>query len=81
MKDYRLEDIPAYKASSELSDYVWNLVSKWKYFEQNTLHWCEKAFARKLLTTKENEQIMEALRQLPKEINYLIKITNINLSV
>lgn len=123
MKDYKLEDVPAYKTASELSDYVWNLVIKWDYFAKNSLgaqftraidsiaaniaegygryhkkdkikffynarasvfesaHWCKKSFSRKLLTLEKDEQIMKALRQLPKEINYLIKITNVNLTI
>ena len=38
-------------------------------------HWCKKAKKRNLISNKQNEYIMIELRKLPKEINYLIKIT------
>jgi four helix bundle protein len=44
-------------------------------------HWCKKAYQRKLISGRENEHIIGELRKLPKEINYLIKLTNINLSI
>lgn len=44
-------------------------------------HWCKKAYQRKLISEKENEHILEELRKLPREINYLIKTTDINLSI
>lgn len=117
----KLEDIPAYKIASGLSDYVWEIVIKWDYFAKKTVgdqfveavdsiganfaegfgryhkkdkikffynarasvfesaHWCKKAFTRKLLTTEQNEHILGELRKLPREINYQIKSTSINL--
>lgn len=123
MEKYRLENIPAYKTASELSDYLWDLVIKWDYFAKNSFgsqftraidsiaaniaegygryhkkdkikffynarasvfesaHWCKKSFTRKLITSEENEKIMKVLRELPKEINYLVKITNVNLTI
>src|SRR3989344_6631320 len=35
-------------------------------------HWCKKAEKRNLISSKQNEHIMNELRKLPKEINYLI---------
>ncbi|MBL7159444.1 four helix bundle protein [Candidatus Microgenomates bacterium] len=38
MKKYlKLEDITAYKIASELSDIVYEIVSKWKWFDKRTL--------------------------------------------
>ncbi len=34
---FRLGDIKAYQISSELSDYVWNIVAKWSYLAQKTI--------------------------------------------
>ncbi len=42
-------------------------------------HWCKKAYIRKLIKTEEYNHVLGLLRQLPKEINYLIKITETNL--
>lgn len=44
-------------------------------------HWAKIAFSRKLLSKEEYERIMLLLRKLPKEINFLIKFTDINLSI
>lgn len=43
--------------------------------------WAKKSLDRHLLTKEEFEDIMERLRKLPKEINYLIKWTNENLNI
>lgn len=32
-----VEDLSAYRRSFALSNYVWNLVFQWKYFEKNTV--------------------------------------------
>lgn len=119
----KLEEVTAYRISSELADYVWNIVSKWEWFPKQTLgtqfsraidsiagniaegfgrfhkkdkikfyynarasayesaHWCKKADKRKLLTTDENNHIMEELRKLPKEINHLIQYTDEKLKI
>lgn len=38
MKTYlKLNDISAYKKAFSLSNKVWNIVTKWKYFERNTI--------------------------------------------
>lgn len=42
--------------------------------------WCKKAYQRNLLTEAEYKIVMEELRKLPKEINYLIKMTENNLT-
>ena len=42
-------------------------------------HWTKRAKARELISDLQFESIMKKLRQLPKEINYLIKLTNDNL--
>ena len=44
-------------------------------------HWTKIALERNLLTKQEYDQIMELLRLLPKEINYLIKYTQLNLKI
>ena len=36
-KILKLEEITAYKIASELSDYVWEVVSKWDWFSKKTL--------------------------------------------
>lgn len=112
-----LNDIKAYTTSTALSDYVWELVSTWDWFNKRTLgvqyvnavdsiaaniaegfgryhkkdkqkfyynsrgsayeslHWVEKAKTRKLLSQQVYEHIVNELNTLPKEINWLIKIT------
>jgi four helix bundle protein len=35
--DYRLETLDVYQLAEELSDEIWNLVIKWKYFEKDTV--------------------------------------------
>ena len=113
----KLENIKAYALSSEHSDFVWDIVSKWDWFNKRifgiqwvdstdsisaniaegfgrfhkkdkqkfyynargsvfeSAHWCKKAKKRNLISSKQNEYIMIGLRKLPREINYLIKIT------
>ena len=44
-------------------------------------HWLKIASQRKILTSTEEKQILTLLQKLPREINYLIKFTNINLSI
>ena len=117
----KLEDITAYRISTELSDEIWEIVSRWEWFSKKTVgdqyvravdsisaniaegfgrfhkkdknkfffnarasvfeaaHWTKQAWARKLLNDKQYENIMQKLRMLPREINYLIKITRENL--
>lgn len=43
-------------------------------------HWTEKAAKRNLLTTKEKDYVMGELIKLPKELNFLIRITEEELS-
>lgn len=38
-------------------------------------HWAKKAVRRGLLTKEESERIMEELGKLPREINFLVKMT------
>src|SRR4030067_2510833 len=40
-----------------------------------SVHWTIKAFVRKLIKEQERDDILEELRSLPREINFLIKIT------
>ncbi|MDP1710779.1 MAG: four helix bundle protein, partial [candidate division WWE3 bacterium] len=35
--NFRLEDLTAYRISSGLSDYVWDIVAKWDSFNKFTL--------------------------------------------
>ena len=116
-KYLKLDDIKAYKISSELSDFVWKIVTDWDWFNKRTLgsqwirsidsiagniaegfgrfhkkdkqkfyynawgsvyeasHWAKKAEKRELITEDKYEHIMVKLRKLPKEINFLIRIT------
>lgn len=117
-----IDDVVAYKISSELSDWVWNIVIKWDFFAKKTvgdqlvravdsiaaniaegfgryhkkdkikfyynargsliesIHWVNKSNVRNLLTKDEFNYIINILNNLPREINYLIKITEIKLS-
>jgi four helix bundle protein len=114
MKYLTLKNINAYQVGSELSDYAWEVVSKWEWFAKRTvgiqfidavdsiaanitegfgrfhkkdkqkfyynsrgsvyesIHWCQKAYERSLITKKQNDHILEELRELPREINSLI---------
>lgn len=123
VKYLTVNDIGVYKVSSELSDYIWEIVIKWDYLAKTTvgaqwiratdsiaaniaegfgrfhkkdkikfyynsrgsllesIHWTEKAYKRKLISVEENKYIMDKLNILPREINYLIKITEQKLSV
>lgn len=45
-----------------------------------SIHWTSKALERKLITSSQNSYIMNILNLLPKEINFLIKITKEKLS-
>lgn len=123
MKYLKLDDIHSYTSASELSDYVWNSVSKWDWFAKRTLgaqwtdavdsiaaniaegfgrfhkkdkqkfyynargsvyesaHWTKKALKRDLISQEEFNQIMDQLRQLPREINSLIKYTENKLTI
>ena len=33
----KFEDIICYKISSELSDYIWEIINNWKWFEKTTI--------------------------------------------
>lgn len=119
----KLDDVPAYRRASALSDYVWNIVIAWdtfakfglgrqftdsvdsiganisegfgRYYKKDKVrtfytsrgevfesnHWCKKAFKRNLITSEQYDYIMGELRVMPKEINYLIKITSSNLTI
>ena len=116
-KYLELDNIRAYKIPSELSDFIWRIVTKWDWFNKRGLgtqwvratdsiagniaegfgrfhkkdkqkfyynargsvyeaaHWTKKAKKRQLLTEDEYERIIGELRKLPKEINFLIKVT------
>jgi four helix bundle protein len=113
----KLENIKAYVISSELADFVWNLVLKWDWFNKRTLgvqwvnstdsisaniaegfgrfhkkdkqkfyynargsvyesaHWCKRAIKRNLINENQEKYFMSEIRKLPREINYLISIT------
>ncbi len=45
------------------------------------IHWSEKAKKRNLLTLQEYEKISQQLDILPKEINWLVKITEEKLTI
>ena len=44
-------------------------------------HWINKAYKRNIITEDEFTKIIDELRKLPKEINFLIKITEEKLSL
>ena len=44
-------------------------------------HWVKIALSRDLLDKNSSSEVLSLLRKLPKEINYLIKFTNINLAI
>lgn len=44
-------------------------------------HWCKKAYARKLLTEADYQEIISILRKLPKDINTLIKYYQTKLTI
>lgn len=46
-----------------------------------SIHWTEKARRRKLLKSAEFDKIIEALNSLPREINWLIKVTEEKLKI
>lgn len=48
---------------------------------QESLDWNQKAFVRGLLEQKEYEQILCVLKELPREVNALIKYTNEKLTI
>jgi len=48
---------------------------------KESLDWNEKAKTRKLFNEKEYEYVLQGLSRLPKELNYLIKFTNDNLTM
>lgn len=117
-----LEDINAYNIADKLSDCIWEIVSRWDWFNKRTLgiqyvnssdsvggnisegfgryhkkdkekfyynargsvyeslYWTEKARKRKLLNPEEYNNIISEFDKLPKEINWLIKITEEKLS-
>jgi len=47
---------------------------------KESLDWNEKSKVRNLLSQSEYKHILDELQKLPKEINYLISLTNKNLS-
>ncbi len=46
---------------------------------QESIHWTGRAFKRMLINNKHKGYIIKVLKTLPREINYLIKITQIKL--
>lgn len=58
---------------------------KFYYYARGSLfesaHWCKKTYERKLINEEQYNYIITRLRKLPREINYLIKITNNNLKI
>lgn len=117
------DSINAYRIADSLSDIVWDLVSKWDWFNKSTLgtqyvravdsiggntaegfgrfhkkdkekffynargsvyealYWTEKALKRKLMKEQEYAHILSELEKLPKEINWLIRITEEKLKI
>lgn len=46
-----------------------------------TAHWIKTAVERKMISQNDYDQAIAMLQELPKEINYLIKITQNNLTI
>ena len=122
-KFLKLGDINAYKIADGLSDFIWDLVSKWDWFNKRTLgiqyvtavdsiggntaegfgrfhkkdkqkffynargslyesiYWTQKAKIRKLIDSQQFEYISSQLNMLPKELNWLIRITEEKLKI
>lgn len=57
-----VESYDAYKVSFQLSNYVWNIIIKWKYFEKDTLG---KQYARAIDSISAN--IAEGFGRFSKE--------------
>ena len=118
-----LNDVECYKMSFRLSNLIWDIVIRWKPFQQGTLgkqfvnavdsisaniaegfgrygkkdkirfyriangsvleslDWNEKAKVRKFLSAEEYKYNLEQLKQIPKMINMLVKITNSKLTI
>src|SRR3989338_5237420 len=118
-----LNEINAYKASFNLSNYVWNIIDGWDKFSKFTvgnqfvraidlipanilegfgrygkkdkisfyriarastyesLDWLEKSKNRKPINKKEYDYIFKILKDLPREINSLIKYTNNHITI
>lgn len=116
-----VENYGAYKVSYELSNFVWNIIIHWSYFEKDTLgkqfaraidsisaniaegfgrfskkdkirfyyyslgsvyeciDWNNKCFERTIISKDEYIHIKNRLDNLPREINQLIKYTNLKL--
>lgn len=116
-----LEDIRAYSLSSELSDYIWGVVSGWPIQAKKTIgdqliramdsvpaniaegegrhykkdkirfyyqargslfeviHWVEKARSRNLICESQYAEIMNKLKEIPKQIRFLISNANLRL--
>lgn len=116
-----VESYGAYQVSFDLSNYVWNIVVLWNYFEKDTVgkqfaraidsisaniaegfgrfskkdkirfyyyslgsvHECingnNKCYKRSIITHEEYIHIKSKLDKLPREINQLIKYTNLKL--
>lgn len=119
----KLDNINAYIIADKLADFIWDLVSKWDWFNKRTLgiqyvtavdsmggnvaegfgryhkkdkqkffynargslyesiYWTQKAKKRELINQRDYEYITSELEKLPREINWLIKITEEKLSI
>lgn len=88
-----LNKISSYKKAFALSNVVWDIVTLWEVFARQTvgsqfarasvyesLDWLEKSKRRNLIEKKDYEYIFKSLKELPKDINTLIKYTNDHLS-
>ncbi|MBT3302354.1 MAG: four helix bundle protein [Bacteroidetes bacterium] len=118
-----LEDLSSYKLALELSNYVWDIVVKWEYFEKKTVgeqfvraadsisaniaegfgrygkkdkikfyryslgslsevsDWIAKSIHRKLITEKQEKEMLKFSTQLPIELYNLINFTNEKLKI
>ena len=48
---------------------------------KESLDWNEKSFKRKLLKAEQHDLILKSLKELPLEVNHLIKFTNEKLTI
>ena len=116
-----VESYGAYRESFALSNFVWNIIIHWDYFEKDTLgkqfvratdsisaniaegfgrfskkdkirfyyyslgsvyeciDWNNKCSERNTISQEEHAHIKKVLESLPREINQLIKYTNLKL--
>jgi hypothetical protein len=67
-----INDLGAYKESYALSNYLWGILNE-------CVDWNNKCYDRKIISKEQYIHIRRKLESLPREINQLIKYTNLKL--